>query len=165
MTSPPSRGKSLLVFLFFFLVTWLAAILGMLSSQNAPVIYTKIVQPSWAPPSFLFGPVWTLLYCLMATAAWLVWRRRGRIDLTLAIYLIHLVFQSLWSALFFGWGRADLALIDIVILWAMVVWLTISFWRIDRRAGWLMLPYLMWVTFASALNGALWHLNGGNLPR
>jgi tryptophan-rich sensory protein len=164
MTPLPSRGKLLLALVSFFAVTWLAAIVGMLSSQNSSMIYTKIVQPSWAPPSYLFGPVWTLLYCLMAIAAWLVWRRSG-VNRVVVIYLIHLIFQSLWSALFFGWGRADLALIDIVILWSMIVWLTVSFWRIDRRAGWLMLPYLLWVTFATALNGALWHLNGGILPR
>lgn len=145
-------------------VTWLAAIIGMLSSQNAPLIYAKIVQPAWAPPGWLFGPVWTLLYVLMAIAVWRVWMKVG-VQRPVVVYLVHLIFQALWSGLFFGLYRADLALMDMVILWAMILWLCISFRRIDHLAGWLMVPYLAWVSFAMALNAALWHLNGAQLPR
>jgi tryptophan-rich sensory protein len=167
MSSLTSRGKSLLAFVIFFAATWLAAAIGILSSQNAPVIYKKIVQPSWAPPSSVFGPVWSTLYCLMAIAAWLVWRQRDRlrVNVCLGAYFIHLLFQAAWSWLFFGLGRADLAMFDILLLWLMIVWLMLAFWRVDRLAGILMLPYLLWVSFASVLNGALWMLNGGILPR
>jgi benzodiazapine receptor len=167
MTTLSSRGKSLLAFVFFFAVTWLAAVIGILSSQNAPIIYSKIVQPSWAPPAYLFGPVWTTLYCLMAIAAWLVWRQRDRlrVNVCLGVYFVHLIFQAAWSGLFFGLGRADAAMLDIMLLWMLIVWLMLAFWRVDRLAGILMLPYLLWVSFASVLNGALWMLNGGALPR
>lgn len=159
-----SRGKALLAFLFFFVVTWSAAIVGMATSQKAPVIYAKIVQPSWAPPSWVFGPVWTTLYCMMAVAAWRVWKRTG-VKGMVWVYLIHLIFQSLWSWLFFGLGRADLAMLDITILMLLIAWLVAAFGRVDRMAGGLMMPYLLWVSFATALNGSLWLMNGGILPR
>jgi translocator protein len=153
-----------MAFALFFAVTWLAAIIGMRTSQNAPLIYAKMVQPVWAPPSWLFGPVWSLLYCLMAIAVWRVWTKVGLRD-SVVVYLVHLIFQALWSGLFFGLSRADLAFIDIVILWAMILWLCVSFWRVDRLAGSLMAPYLAWVSFAMALNAALWFLNGAHFPR
>lgn len=164
MSMTPSRGKPLLALLFFLFVTWSAAIVGMAASRNEPVIYAKIVQPSWAPPSWVFGPVWTTLYGLMAVAAWRVWMRRG-LRGPATVYLIHLIFQSMWSWLFFGLGRADLAMIDMLILLWMIVTLLMAFRRIDRLAGGLMLPYLLWVGFATVLNGALWLMNGGILPR
>lgn len=167
MTSLPSLGKSPLALLLFFAVTCLAAFIGVLSSQNAPLIYAKIVQPSWAPPGSVFGPVWSTLYCCMAIAAWLVWRQRERlrVNVCLSAYGIHLIFQAAWSWLFFGLGRADAAMLDIMLLWTMIVWLMLAFWRADRLAGILMLPYLLWVSFASVLNAALWLLNGSVLPR
>ena len=167
MSTPPPRSTSLLAFLLFFAVTWLAAVIGILCSQNAPIMYGKIVQPSWAPPAFLFGPVWTTLYCFMAIAAWLVWRQqdRLRVNVCLGVYFVHLIFQAAWSGLFFGLGRADAAMLDILLLWLMIVWLMLAFWRVDRLAGLLMLPYLLWVSFATVLNGALWMLNGSVLPQ
>ena len=167
MTRYPTWLRSLLGMLFFFVVTFLAATAGVITSVKAPEVYTKIVQPSWAPPAWLFGPVWSALYCMMAVAAWLVWRKREdfRVDLCLGVYLVHLVIQGLWSWLFFAWGRADVAMFDILLLWLMIVWMIIVFWRISRIAAVLMIPYLLWVTFASVLNGTLWFLNGAVLPQ
>lgn len=167
MSPPTTRLTSLMSFVSFFAITWLAAIAGILSSRNAPLIYAKIVQPSWAPPGSVFGPVWSTLYCCMAIAAWLVWRQRERLRVNVCLwaYGIHLIFQAAWSWLFFGLGRADAAMLDIMLLWTMIVWLMLAFWRVDRLAGILMLPYLLWVSFASVLNAALWLLNGNVLPR
>lgn len=163
----PLWARSVLGLLFFGVVTWLAATAGILASLKAHVIYAQIIQPSWAPPAWLFGPVWTLLYCLMAIAAWLVWQKRkcSRVNRCLGVYLAHLVFQGLWSWLFFAWGRADLAMIDILLLWMMIVWMVLAFRQISRVAAWLMVPYLLWVSFASLLNGVLWYLNGAVLPQ
>lgn len=167
MSPFPAWLRSLLGLLFFFVVTFLAAAAGVTASMNAPDVYAKIVQPSWAPPAWLFGPVWSALYCMMAVAAWLVWRKREDflVDLCLSVYLVHLIFQGLWSWLFFAWGRADFAMFDILLLWLMIAWMIIVFWRISRIAAVLMIPYLLWVTFASVLNGTLWFLNGSVLPQ
>jgi tryptophan-rich sensory protein len=158
--------KSLSVLLLSFLVTFAAGAVGALASISAQKTYVMIQQPSWAPPAWIFGPVWTSLYVLMALAAWLVWRQRERmrIDIALIVYIVHLIVQAIWSWLFFGIGRADLAMLDIIILGTMIAWLTFVFWRVDRLAGIFFIPYLLWVTFAAILNATLWYLNGGKLP-
>lgn len=167
MSSPPSRAASIFALLGFVIVTFSAAFVGVLASLSSAEMYATMIKPTWSPPGWLFGRVWTVLYCLMAVAVWLVWRKRAemRVDIAWGTYLVHLIFQAAWSWLFFGLGRADAAMFDIMVLWLMIVWLMLAFWRIDRLAGLLMLPYLLWVSFASVLNGALWLLNGGILPR
>lgn len=123
--------------------------------------YTTLVQPSFAPPAWVFGPVWLTLYTLMGIAAFLVWRKRkkGNVRRALWVYGVHLVLNALWSILFFGLHRPDLALFEIIVLLAFIVWTSVLFWRIDRRAGWLMMPYIAWVSFATILNYAIWILN------
>lgn len=103
---------------------------------------------------------------MMAVAAWLVWRKRQlmRVDICLTVYLLHLVLQALWSGVFFGLGLAGWAMLNILILGALVTWLTFCFTRVSRVAGWLFVPYLLWVTFATALNGAILIMNGAHLP-
>lgn len=164
MPTPPSRSASLFALLGFVLVTFCAAFVGARASISSTDMYATMIKPGWSPPGWLFGPVWSVLYCLMAVAVWQVWKlvsMRGAVT----VYLIHLIFQALWSWLFFGLGRADWAMVDIVILWLMIVWLVLAFRRADTLAGLMMVPYLLWVTFASVLNGTLWALNGGVLPR
>ncbi|CAN5718567.1 tryptophan-rich sensory protein [soil metagenome] len=128
---------------------------------TSPDWYQQLDQPAWAPPTFLFGPVWTLLYALMGFAAWLVWLEGGfaRAIVPLGIFLVQLVPNAAWSILFFGMRRMDLALLDIVLLWLLIVATILTFFRIRRLAGLLLLPYLAWVTFATALNFALWQMN------
>ena len=123
--------------------------------------YAALAKPSWNPPNALFGPVWTVLYVLMGVAAWLVWRRAGfgGAGAALGLFIVQLVLNALWSYLFFGQQRLDLAFGDILALLATILAVTILFWRIDRLAGALMLPYLAWVSFASVLNFVLWRLN------
>lgn len=122
--------------------------------------YDALAKPSWNPPAWVFGPTWTILYALMALAAWKVWIVVRRIDLALVVYGVQLVLNGLWSYLFFGLQRPDLALIDIAAMWLMILLTLVLFWRRDRLAGMLLVPYLLWVSFASALNFAIWQLNG-----
>ena len=145
----------------WFVVSFAASAIGGAASIRAPSFYGELVQPSWAPPASVFGPVWTVLYALMAIAAWLVWRSGGfRANRTaLTLFLIQLAFNGLWSWLFFAWNRGALALVDIVILWVLLVATVVAFWRVRPLAGALLIPYLLWVTYASALNYSVWQLN------
>lgn len=147
--------------LAWLLVCFVAAAIGAAASIQAASFYAQLVQPGWAPPSSVFGPVWTALYAAMGVAAWLVWRRGGfapaRAALTL--FLLQLAVNASWSWLFFAWHRGGAALADIVVLWALLLATVIAFWRRTAWAGALLLPYLLWVTFAGALNHAVWQLN------
>lgn len=123
--------------------------------------YADTNKPAWTPPNFLFGPVWSALYLMMGVAAWLVWRKAGFSGAPAAMVLfgLQLVANAAWSWIFFGLHRFDLAFIGIVVLWALILATLIAFWRHDTTAGLLMLPYLAWVSYASALNYAIWCLN------
>jgi translocator protein len=123
--------------------------------------YMTLTLPSFSPPSWIFGPVWILLYTLMGIAAYLVWQQRTRrgVRRALSIYGIQLVLNALWSVIFFGLHRPDLALIEIMVLLAFILWTTVLFWRVDHRAGLLLSPYILWVSFAMVLNAAIWMLN------
>ena len=123
--------------------------------------YASLAKPSWNPPNAIFGPVWTMLYVLMAVAAWFVWRQAGfsGAGLALGLFIVQLVLNALWSYLFFGLHRPDLAFFDIVILWTMIVVVALLFWRACPVSGALLLPYLAWVSFASCLNFVLWRMN------
>ncbi|HWQ59674.1 MAG TPA: TspO/MBR family protein [Candidatus Fimivivens sp.] len=139
-----------------------AGILGsVFTAKNVSDWYATIAKPSWTPPSWLFGPVWTTLFALMGIASALVWEKRGLPGATLALsaYAVQLALNVLWSALFFGLKRPDLAFIEILFLLVAIVVTTILFWRIDPRAGMLLLPYIAWVSFASVLNLAVSRLS------
>ena len=147
------------------LVTFLAAALGARASVSAASFYATLALPAWAPPASLFGPVWTLLYALMALAAYLVWRERGwrAAAPALLLYLTQLGINTLWSWLFFGWKQGALAFADILLLLVLIVATVVAFHRVRPAAAWLLLPYLAWVAFASALNFAVWQANPGVL--
>jgi len=123
--------------------------------------YAGLQKPAWNPPNWIFGPVWTALYMIMAVAAWLVWKRGGFAGqrVALSLFLIQLLFNALWSPLFFGLRHPALAFVDILLLWLALLGTVITFWKALPLAGALLVPYLAWVTFASALNFALWRLN------
>jgi tryptophan-rich sensory protein len=114
-------------------------------------------------PDWIFGPVWTLLYLMMAVSAWLVWRQAGFAGAKLprALFAVQLALNSLWSVLFFGLQNPGAAAVEIVLLWLAILATTVSFFRQSKVAGWLMVPYLAWVSFASVLNFAIWRLNTG----
>ena len=146
------------------LVGWLAlcfAAAGTAAFISMDGWYANLNRPSWNPPAWVFGPAWTFLYATMALAAWLVWREGGwrAQGSALCLFMLQWMFNSLWTPLFFGLHRTGLALIDIVALWLAILATLIAFWRVRRAAGVLMLPYLAWVSFASALNFAIWRLN------
>jgi translocator protein len=146
------------------LVGWLAVSLaaGWIGSRYMPgVWYASLAKPSWTPPNAIFGPVWSVLYLLMGVAAWLVWRRAGfsGAGIALALFVGQLALNALWSYLFFGLHRLDIAFFDIVVLWVAILVVMVMFWREDWVPGALMLPYLVWVGIASFLNFALWRLN------
>jgi translocator protein len=116
------------------------------------------VKPSWNPPNWLFAPVWTALYVMIAVAGALAWRA-GAAARTMGFWGLQMALNALWTLLFFGLRRPDLALIEVALLWLVIVGFIVSVWPVERRAGWLMLPYLAWVSFAAVLNGAIWWLN------
>jgi tryptophan-rich sensory protein len=142
-------------------LTFAASAVGAIASVNASEFYGLLQQPGWAPPPWLFGPVWTVLYALMAIAAWLVWRPEGfrAKSLPLGLFLAQLALNSLWSWLFFTWHLGGLAFSEILLLWLLILATVITFWRVRPIAGVLLVPYLGWVTFAAALNYTLWRLN------
>ena len=142
-------------------VSFAAAGIGGLASASAGSFYLDLTRPDWAPPGGLFAPVWSLLYLLMGFAAWLVWRERGfgRARTPLLLFLLQLVANALWTWIFFVWHLGALAFGEIVLLWALILWTLIGFWGIRPLAGILLLPYLAWVTFASALSYSIWQMN------
>jgi len=150
------------------LLGWLAVSFaaGVIGSQFRPdAWYESLVKPLWNPPNAIFAPLWTLLYALMGVAAWLVWRGAGfkGAGVALVLFGVQLVLNTLWSFLFFGLHRIDLAFFEILVLWALILIVGVLFWRENRLAGALMFPYLAWVGFASVLNFMLWQLNKGLL--
>ena len=148
------------------LVGWLvlcfsAAAVGGLASANAGDFYSQLVRPVWAPPAWLFGPVWTVLYAMMAVAAWLVWKDKGwrGARTALALFVVQLAANALWTWIFFVWHMGAVAFAEIVLLWVLIACTALVFWRIRKLAGVLLLPYLLWVSFASVLSYAMWQGN------
>jgi translocator protein len=161
----PSTGAQALGLLAWVGVSLAAGAIGGLASRNAEEFYAALTRPAWAPPAALFGPVWSVLYLLMGIAAWLVWREGGfaRRRTELSLFLVQLALNSLWSWLFFEWRQGLLSLIEILFLLAAIVLTLILFWRVRPLAGGLLVPYLLWVAYATALTASLWRLNPGLL--
>jgi translocator protein len=160
-TSPAWSADSAIGALLWFGLTFLTAALGALASARAAEFYGALQLPSWAPPASVFGPVWSGLYLLMAVAAWHVWRHRHIANgaNALVLYSAALVPNALWSWLFFDWHMGLWALVDIGVLWILVGLTVRAFWRVRPLAGWLMAPLWVWVSFAGALNAAVWKAN------
>jgi tryptophan-rich sensory protein len=123
--------------------------------------YAMLSKPTWNPPSWVFGPVWTLLYIMMGVSAWLVWKEGGfaqqRKPLTL--FLVQLVLNAIWTPLFFGAHELGIAFAEILLLWLAILATILAFRRVSTTAAWLLVPYLLWVSFASVLNATLWCMN------
>jgi tryptophan-rich sensory protein len=153
--------KSTGALLGFLLLTFCAPALGAFSMPGA--WYATLNKPSWNPPAWIFGPVWTLLYLSMAIAVWWVWRQGGwkHQSRALGLYVVQLVLNAIWTPLFFGLHRPGWAFVEILLLLAAVVATTRAFWKTSSFAGALLVPYVLWVSFASVLNGTLWWLNRG----
>lgn len=142
---------------------FIAAAIGSFSTISAiPTWYASLVKPSFSPPNYLFGPVWTLLYLLMGIALYRVWSKGTEnppVKSAVTLFIIHLIFNLLWSILFFGLHNPALALFDIIILFIFIIVLIKKFYAPDRLAAYLLIPYLLWVAFATALNFEIWRLN------
>ena len=136
------------------------ALVGITTSGGDSAWYQSIPKPEWTPPGWVFAPVWTTLYALMGVAAWLVWRKGGwsAQAVPLRIFLVQLTLNFAWSFLFFTLHRVDWALADIALLWATLAVTIRTFAAVDVRAGWLLAPYLAWVSFAAGLNLAIYRL-------
>ena len=156
-----NRSRQFAGLLGWLLLSFAAAAIGAVASAQAAEFYAQIAKPGWAPPAWLFAPVWTALYLLMGIAAWLVWRAHGikgaRTALTL--FIVQLAANALWSWVFFVWKQGGLAFAEVILLWCLIVATVAAFRRLNGWAAVLMFPYLAWVTFASALTFATWRLN------
>jgi len=163
MQAAPQTGLAQALALGASLAVCFAAA-AVASAFTAPAIgtwYARLAKPAWTPPNRLFGPVWTALYLSMAVAAWLVWRRAGLAGarLPLSIFGVQLALNALWSILFFGLQRPALAFAEIILLWASILATIVSFHRVVPAAALVLIPYLLWVSYAAALNFSIWKLN------
>jgi translocator protein len=160
-----SISRQVLGFAGWLLISFAAAGIGAIASINADDFYRQLVRPEWAPPAWLFSPVWTTLYILMGVAAWLVWRRHGFRGAwtALIVFVVQLAVNALWSWLFFVWRQGALAFVEALLLWALIACTIVAFWRLHRLAAALLLPYLAWVGFACVITFATWRLNPGVL--
>ena len=157
-----SKARQLVGLAIFVAVCFAAAGVGsVFTASSVKDWYVSLRKPSWTPPGWLFGPVWTALYLTMAVAAWGVWRSAGLSGAPAAMVLfgVQLALNAAWSSLFFGLRSPEWALAEIVLLWLAIGATTVLFWRVRAWAGLLMLPYWLWVTFAAGLNYSIWRLN------
>lgn len=157
----PSAGAQAAALIAALGVTYAAAAVGALASVQARAFYAELVRPAWAPPGWLFGPVWSALYTLMAIALWLLWRSGGlaAARIPIGLFAAQLLVNALWSWLFFAWRVGAAAFADVVLLWALIVATMMAFRRFSGVATALLVPYLAWVTFAAALTWTLWRSN------
>ncbi|MFF7765252.1 TspO/MBR family protein [Streptomyces massasporeus] len=155
------RPRPLLLLLLLLAVCYAVAALGGAAASDAGSTYRSLDRPSWAPPSWLFGPVWTVLYATIAVSAWLVLRRRSLAETTVevVVWSAQLALNLAWTPLFFGAGRYGLAFLDICLLLAAIATTMLLFRRRSPAAALLLVPYALWVLYAAALNFAIWQLN------
>lgn len=151
-------GYALSIFICLF-----AGVIGSIfTNPSIPVWYGGLNKPPFNPPNWIFGPVWTILYILMGISAYLIYEKglkNKRVRSALIIFGVQLLLNSLWSIIFFGWHLLLLAFLELVLLWAAIILSIISFNRISRTAAYLLIPYILWVSFAAVLNLSIWLLN------
>ncbi|WP_129649274.1 TspO/MBR family protein [Peristeroidobacter agariperforans] len=154
-------------FIAWLAICFIAAAIGAVASVQAGSFYLSLSRPEWAPPASVFGPVWTALYTLMAIAAWLVWRQGGYSNARAALnlFLAQLALNALWSWLFFAWHLGAAAFVDILLLLTLLIATMLAFWRQRQLAALLLVPYLLWVSFAAVLNYTVWQMNPDVLGR
>lgn len=152
-----AQRRPLLIFLIVSLAVGAGA--SIFTQPNIDPWYGGLIRPGFTPPDWLFAPVWTALYILMAVAAWRVWRLRGTRSLEILVYAVQLALNFVWSAIFFSAHQIGFAFAEICLLLICILATTVLFWRRDWIAGLLFLPYLGWAGFAAVLNHAFWALN------
>lgn len=156
--NPPTPARSIAAYAALLVLTFAAPAVAAFFPGPGDW-YAALNKPAWNPPGWVFGPVWTLLYLLMSTAAWRVWRRTGLASRPLGWYGIQLVLNAIWTPVFFGAQAIGAALVILLLLLAALLATVNHFRRIDRAAAWLLAPYLAWSGFATFLNFTLWRLN------
>jgi len=156
MSKSPTAPRQALALAGFVVVTFCAPLLGIFSKPD--LWYEALNKPTWNPPGWIFEPVWSLLYLLMAVAAWLVWRRVGW-QRALMFYFIQLALNAAWTPIFFGAHELGWALAEILLMWLAILLTMRGFFQVSKPAGWMLVPYLTWVTFAAFLNFTLWRMN------
>lgn len=151
--------------LAWLVVCFVAAAVGAIASLDAVDFYTSLERPAWAPPAGAFAPVWNVLFVLMAVAAWLVWLKRGTAGArgAFALFLAQLICNAAWSWAFFVWRSGAWAVVNALLLWLLVLATLVAFWRLRKVAAILLLPYLLWVTYALGLTYSIWRLNPRSL--
>ncbi len=158
-----NTGQQILGFFVILLLTYSAAAIGGFATGNSVLTwYPELIKPDWNPPAWLFGPVWSALYTMMAVAAFLVWRKGMNtfgVEISMILYVVQLVLNALWSICFFGLKMPGLALFEIIFLEIAIILTFINFKRVTPISGWLLVPYILWVAFATFLNGTIWYLN------
>ncbi|MDQ8204616.1 TspO/MBR family protein [Pelagicoccus sp. SDUM812003] len=161
MISRKSAGKLIMS----FAAVYATAAIGSIASISAKEFYSELARPSWAPPGWLFGPVWTVLFTMMGISLWLVWQqaRSGERRLELGVFCAQLTINAIWSWLFFQWKLGGWAFADILLLIVLVLFAIRFFWIRSKLAACLLIPYLAWISFAAALNLALWQANPQSL--
>ena len=152
-------GSKWVGFLVFFALNFATACSGAVFTPGA--WYESLAKPWWRPPNWLFAPAWSVLYLLIAISGFLVWRDVGLSGAIgpLALYVGSLMLNAAWSGVFFGMKRPDLAFYELIALWLSIAAMIVVFMPLQQTAAWLLVPYLAWVTFAGALNFAIWRLN------
>ncbi len=157
----PTTSRQVLGLIGFLAVTFAAGAVGAIASISAVRFYAELAKRSWAPPAWLFGPVWSVLYLMIGVSAWLVWRDHGLRGArsALVVWVLQLAANALWTWLFFSLRSGALSMAEIVVLWLLIVTTIAMFWRLQRTAALLLVPYLLWVSFASALTYACWTRN------
>tara|TARA_A100001011_G_C14220591_1_gene804148 strand:+ start:234 stop:701 length:468 start_codon:yes stop_codon:yes gene_type:complete len=153
-----TKNKYLSLFLILIITFTASAIGGFITASFKEPWYSEIILPDFNPPSWIFGPVWTILYIFMAIAIWRIWVKFLNINI-LKIYFTHLFFNGIWSIIFFGFHKPIFALIDLLVIVGFVIYLTLKYIKLDKISFYLMIPYLLWVIYAFILNFSIVILN------
>jgi len=155
------NNKSLLLFSCIALCLGSGFLGSIFTTPSIPTWYSSLLKPSFTPPSWLFAPVWTFLYILMGISLYtiLITKKHKQKSLAIKLFLVQLLLNTLWSVIFFGAHQLGLAFLEIMLLWVVLLATIYKFQKLDQNAAWLLLPYLIWVTFASYLNFTIWQLN------
>jgi tryptophan-rich sensory protein len=154
--------KNIFSFLFWLLITFLAGFIGsFFTTKSIASWYQFLKKPVFAPPNWIFVPVWSILYFLMAISAFLIWKKRKETNVreALTFYFIQLILNTFWSIVFFGLKSPLFGFLEILVLWIFILLTTLKFYKIDKLAGYLLIPYILWVSFAGILNLFVWILN------
>ena len=157
-----TKMKNIFRLIGSILIAQAAGVIGSLFTvQNIPTWYATLNKPAFSPPNYLFGPVWITLYFMIGVAFFLVWKNPGKVNIKIPVivFSVQMVLNAAWSIIFFGMKSPMFAFFEIVVLWVFIVLCMVTFYPVSRAASWLLVPYFLWVSFASVLNFKIWMLN------